>query len=142
MNLGFGVDEGPNGYIRNKVDGTHLELGELAVGEEAEPALHDVVLVHLHRTARDQLCHKQRWRQLLQIPVCSARDSDAWHVALDPSASALLRLCGIASGPQLIHENCCTKNVGNPNVSTACRHTFICTGLLPTDQKRAQMNYQ
>ena len=43
----------------------HLQLGELAVGEEAQAALHDVVLAHLHRAARQQLRHKQRRRQLL-----------------------------------------------------------------------------
>ena len=47
----------------------HLELGELAVGEEAKLALHDVVLAHLHCAARQQLCHKQRGRKLLQVPT-------------------------------------------------------------------------
>ena len=46
-----------------------LQLGELAVGEEADAALHDVVLAHLHRAAREQLRHKQRRRQLLQVPA-------------------------------------------------------------------------
>lgn len=47
----------------------YLQLGELAVGEEAQLALHNVVLAHLHCAACQQLCHKQRGRQLLQIPA-------------------------------------------------------------------------
>jgi len=47
----------------------HLQLGELTVCEEAKLALHNIMLAHLHCAARQQLCHKQRRWQLLQIPV-------------------------------------------------------------------------
>jgi len=63
----------------------HLELGELAVGEKAEAALHDVVLAHLHRAAREQLRHKQRRWQLLQVPT--PHNIASLSIALEPTSS-------------------------------------------------------
>ena len=93
----------------------HLQLGELAVGEEAQATLHNVVLAHLHRAARQQLCHKQCWRQLLQIPtpqliyLC-----DSGYVLFPVSWYRASRMACMMLSPAAPYQTSCSSSTCSP----------------------------